>query len=112
MPNYTPVGVIAEVKNMGGFVNDLNKMDKAVQNTAKSADNAGKSSKGWGDKLLSVQSVLAGLGLATITSQVGQFAVESFNAAAAAERLGNATDSLAKAPLHRHPMKPSAKPPQ
>jgi len=52
MPNFTPIGVSAEVHGLSGFTRDLGRMDSAIQKTGKNAGGIGAQFKGLGDSVL------------------------------------------------------------
>lgn len=101
--DFTQAGVELTVVNFDKANKQLTTFNKSLAQSGKSSkqfadgtNQAGKQAGGFGKNLLSVQSALAGLGLGFTVNELIRFGTEAFNAAAQAERLGTATDNLAK----------------
>lgn len=91
--NKIEIVITADGKKASATLTTTGKEVKGLGDATKQANS---STASFGKGLMSVQSALAGLGLGVTVSQLVQFGVESFKAAAAAERLGTATSNLAQ----------------
>lgn len=101
--DFTQVGVELTVvkfdqanKQLTIFNKTLTKTTKTTKGYADETNKAGKQADTFGKSIKGFQSVLSTLGLGLTIREVIQFGAEAFNAAAQAERLGTATDNLAK----------------
>ena len=91
--NKIEILIIADGKKAHATLVTTGKDVKQLGDATKQADTK---TSGFGKSVLSLQSALSALGLGAVVAQTINFATESFKAAAAAERLGAATNNLAE----------------
>ena len=78
-------------------VRGIGKVGKALNTLGKGVATAGKKLKGFGKSILAINTKLTGgMGLQQVVAGLARFVKGSFDAAAAAERLGRATEGMAK----------------
>lgn len=89
------IGVVAAVENIGTYLNDINRLNKATDSSADSINKASKSSESMSKALKGLGSVVAGLGLAGLFAGMVKSAGESEDAIAALDAVIKSTGGSA-----------------
>lgn len=89
------IGVQAVVQDIGNYLSDINKLNKATDSTSTSIDKASKSSEAMSKALRGIGSVVAGLGLTALFGKMVQSAGESESAVAALNAVIKSTGGVA-----------------
>lgn len=97
MPAFTPVGVEAQVRNLGGFLRGLGQMDSAIQSTGNTAGSIGKQFTGLGNSVLKVGGIAGAAavgGVAALTAGFTALGISALGEIAKFERMGLSITNL------------------